>query len=51
MTADVRAALSRLPLLGEDSSGPLGTGLLASGVLAVTIREIQAELTHTAASD
>lgn len=44
MTADVRAALSSLPLLGEDRSGPLGTGLLASGVLAVTIREIQAEL-------
>lgn len=44
MTDDVRAALARLPLLGEDPSGPLGAGLLASGVLAVTIREIQAEL-------
>ncbi|WP_050761698.1 putative immunity protein [Beutenbergia cavernae] len=44
MTPDVRAALSRLPLLGEDSSGPLGQGLLMSGMLATTIREIQAEL-------
>ncbi|MCU1479144.1 MAG: hypothetical protein JWQ64_3837 [Subtercola sp.] len=44
LTADVRACLRRLPLLGEDSSGPLGAGLLATGVLATTIREIQAEL-------
>ncbi|GAB3174360.1 hypothetical protein GCM10027059_46430 [Myceligenerans halotolerans] len=44
MTADVRAALRRLPALGEDSSGPLGSGLLASGVLATTIRELQTEL-------
>lgn len=35
-----RAPLSMLPLLGENSSGPLGTGLLASGVIATTIREI-----------
>lgn len=51
MTADIRTALSHLPLLGEDSSGPLGRGLLASGVLAVTIREIQAELSRSAVSD
>ncbi|KJL48179.1 hypothetical protein RS84_01810 [Microbacterium hydrocarbonoxydans] len=44
MTHEVRAALARLPLLGADSSGPLGAGLLASGILATTIREIQAEL-------
>ncbi|MDR6868343.1 hypothetical protein J2Y69_002959 [Microbacterium resistens] len=44
MTADVRAALMQLPLLGEDSSGPLGAGLLATGMLATTIREIQAAL-------
>ncbi|WP_028709580.1 putative immunity protein [Propionicicella superfundia] len=50
MTPDVRAALSKLPLLGENSSGPLGTGLLASGVLAVTIREIQAELSNDVAA-
>ncbi|WP_188043316.1 putative immunity protein [Changpingibacter yushuensis] len=46
MTPDVRAALSKLPPLGENSSGPLGTGLLASGMLAGTIREIQAELAN-----
>ncbi|MBL0888316.1 putative immunity protein [Myceligenerans indicum] len=44
MTAEVRAALRRLPALGEDSSGPLGSGLLASGVLATTIRDLQTEL-------
>ena len=44
MTDQVRAALLRLPLLGEDSAGPLGPGLLASGILAVTIREIQSDL-------
>lgn len=48
MTPDVRSALASLPLLGEDLSGPLGNGLLASGVLAVTIREIQAELVSDA---
>ncbi|MET4223767.1 putative immunity protein [Oerskovia enterophila] len=46
MTADVRTALVRLPPLGEDASGPLGAGLLASGVLATTVREIQAELSR-----
>jgi hypothetical protein len=40
----VRTALARLPLLGEDSSGPLGTGLLASGALGEAIRAIQAAL-------
>lgn len=44
MTSEVRAALSKLPMLGEDSSGPLGSGLLSSGVLAATIREIQSVL-------
>ncbi|QCB95021.1 hypothetical protein E5225_17085 [Cellulomonas shaoxiangyii] len=44
MTAATRAALRRLPLLGEDPAGPLGSGLLASGVLATVIREIQADL-------
>jgi len=44
MSVDVRTALVRLPLLGTNSSGPLGAGLLASGVLATTIREIQAAL-------
>ena len=44
MTAATRAALRLLPMLGEDSAGPLGSGLLASGVLATVIREIQADL-------
>ena len=47
MTAEVRTALKRLPALGEDSAGPLGSGLLASGVLAKTIRDIQAELSSS----
>jgi hypothetical protein len=41
MSPDVRAALGRLPRLGEDRSGPLGPGLLASGVLASVIRTLQ----------
>ncbi|GAB3805316.1 hypothetical protein GCM10028798_26940 [Humibacter antri] len=44
LTLGARQALSRLPLLGEDPSGPLGRGLLVTGVLAVTVREIQAAL-------
>ena len=44
MSAQVRAALKQLPPLGEDSAGPLGAGLLATGVLGSTIREIQSAL-------
>lgn len=44
MTPQVRAALRQLPALGTDSAGPLGPGLLSSGVLASTVREIQAAL-------
>lgn len=44
MTQPVREALARLPLLGQDTAGPLGSGLLASGVLGVVIRQIQATL-------
>jgi hypothetical protein len=39
-----RVALRQLPPVGEDSAGPLGPGLLASGVLGSIIREIQAAL-------
>lgn len=42
MSPQVQAALQRLPPLGEDSSGPLGAGLLASGALGAHIRAIQA---------
>lgn len=44
MTGDVRAALRSLPPLGEDRAGPLGPGLLASGMLGEAIRRIQEAL-------
>ncbi|NQX13481.1 hypothetical protein HQQ80_17780 [Microbacteriaceae bacterium VKM Ac-2855] len=47
MSQPVRAALRTLPLLGEDSSGPLGSGLLASGVLGSNIRTLQAAISAT----
>ncbi len=39
-----RSGLRSLPPLGADSSGPLGPGLLAQGILGETIREIQAQV-------
>lgn len=47
MTDQARAALRKLPLLGEDSAGPLGSGLLASGILGSVIREMQAAMSDT----
>ena len=44
LTAPVRPALRQLPRLGEDAAGPLGAGLLASGVLADVIRHLQADV-------
>lgn len=44
MSAATRSALASLPLLGSDSAGPLGSGLLASGQLGSFIRRIQADL-------
>ena len=44
MGADVRAALRALPPLGSDRAGPLGPGLLVTGVLGASIREIQVAL-------
>jgi hypothetical protein len=44
MNTGVRAALQQLPPLGEDSAGPLGSGLLASGILGSIIRRIQAAI-------
>ena len=41
MDTAVKDALSHLPLLGQDPSGPLGSGLLASGVLGENIRVLQ----------
>ena len=45
MSSEVRTALRALPPVGENSSGPLGPGLLASGLLGAIIRELQASLT------
>lgn len=44
LTQEQRLALSQLPLLGENTAGPLGTGLLASGILGTAIRRIQTQL-------
>jgi hypothetical protein len=44
MSAAVRAALRQLPPVGENASGPLGPGLLASGLLGTIIRDLQASL-------
>lgn len=44
LSPEATTALRRLPLLGEDTSGPLGPGLLSRGVLAANIRAIQAGL-------
>ncbi len=44
MSAAARAALRRLPPVGENRSGPLGPGLLASGLLGTIIRDLQARL-------
>ncbi|WP_442577349.1 hypothetical protein ACSBPH_02715 [Microbacterium sp. F51-2R] len=46
MTDDVRSALRQLPPVGEDSAGPLGAGLLASGELGAIIRSLQNPLTE-----
>jgi hypothetical protein len=51
MDTQVRAALQQLPPLGEDSAGPLGSGLLASGILGSTIRTIQANLRRLSAQE
>ena len=44
MSSAVQAALRKLPPVGENRSGPLGPGLLASGVLGGIIRELQDRL-------
>jgi hypothetical protein len=47
MSAEARSALAHLPSLGTDPAGPLGTGLLASGILGSIIRTIQAEIANS----
>lgn len=44
MSAATRDALRQLPPVGENRSGPLGPGLLASGQLGAIVRELQAGL-------
>jgi hypothetical protein len=44
MSTAVRVALRQLPPVGENPSGPLGRGLLASGLLGAIIRNLQAGL-------
>jgi hypothetical protein len=44
MSVAARVALRQLPPVGENSSGPLGPGLLASGLLGAIIRDLQASL-------
>ena len=44
MNAQVKAVLRQLPPVGEDSAGPLGSGLLAPGILGSIIRMIQAAM-------
>ncbi len=46
MSAAVKVALRLLPPLGEDRAGPLGPGLLASGLQGAIIRSLQAGLTE-----
>jgi hypothetical protein len=47
MTADVRNALGELPFVGENRSGPLGPGLLASGQLGSIVRNLQSRIARS----
>jgi hypothetical protein len=47
ISTPARAALRQLPPVGENSSGPLGPGLLASGLLGTIIRDLQAGLARS----
>ena len=52
ITTAARAALRQLPPVGENASGPLAPGLLASGLLGSIIRDLQAGfLTPTSLPD
>jgi hypothetical protein len=44
MSPAARAALRRLPPVGENASGPLGPGLLASGLVGTILGDLQAGL-------
>jgi hypothetical protein len=51
MPAEVRDALRGLPRVGENASGPLGPGLLASGDLGRIVRELQDGLIQCGSED
>ena len=51
LSTEVRAALRTLPPVGEDSSGPLGPGLLSSGQLGSIIASLQAGLAQGATDE
>ena len=51
MSQAVREALRRLPAVGEDRSGPLGPGLLASGQMMQIMRALQAQIADTTVAD
>jgi hypothetical protein len=44
VSLEARIALRQLPPVGENRSGPLGPGLLASGLLGTIIRDLQTGL-------
>ena len=44
MSAETRSALRQLPPVGQNRSGPVGPGLLASGVLGTIVRKLQVGL-------
>ena len=44
LSAEAKVALRGLPLVGENAAGPLGPGLLNSGMLGSIIRDLQARL-------
>jgi hypothetical protein len=48
MSTGVRAALRSLPPVGENPSGPLGPGLLASGQLGTIVGRLQVRLAQAA---
>lgn len=47
MAPEIRAALRTLPPVGENASGPLGRGLLATGALGRNVGALQALLTRS----
>jgi hypothetical protein len=51
MSKAVRAALLTLPAIGEDRSGPLGPGLLASGQMLQIMQTLQAQIARGNATD